>query len=111
MNNKVISTIQMAIRAQKIVYGETLILNIRQQKVFVVVLAKDAGIASAKKIQDKCKTNSIKCIVEFSKEDLKEITKKEISALGIKDRNLAKKLIDNMNEGSVFYEKENKTEQ
>lgn len=107
MNNKAISTLQIALGARKIVFGEQLLKKIQSKQAFVVVLASDAGQATSKKIIDKCRYYQIPVFVTFLKEDLKQMIFKDISALGIVDKNLAKKWIDNIKEGSVFYEEKN----
>ena len=109
--DKTIATIQMAIRAQKIVFGEQLLLQIKKRKVYVVLIAKDAGPSTTKKIGDKCHTYKIPLYQYFSKIEFCSILQKDIVACGINDKNLTKKLIENMKEGSVFYEEKNETEQ
>ena len=107
MNNKAITTLQIALGARKIVFGEQLLKKIQSKQVFVVILALDAGQASAKKIMDKCQFYKIPVFVTFQKEDFKQIIHKDVSSLGIVDKNLAKKWIENIKEGSVFYEEKN----
>ena len=107
MNNKAISTLQIALGTRKIVFGEQLLKKIQSKQVFVVILALDAGQASAKKITDKCQFYKIPVFVTFQKEDFKQIIHKDVSSLGIVDKNLAKKWIENIKEGSVFYEEKN----
>ncbi len=107
--NKLISNLHMCIKARKIVSGESLLFQIKNQKVFLVLLAKDMGLTSKKKIMDKCQTYQIPFYSPFHRQQLEEIFKKQIVAVGINDKNLAKKLIENIKEGSGVYEEKNET--
>ena len=53
-NSYCLNTIRICIKARKYSFGETMIYDIRGQKANVVIIAKDAGEASKKKIIDKC---------------------------------------------------------
>lgn len=76
-----------------------MIYDIRGQKANVVIIAKDAGEASKKKIIDKCNYFKVPYYVMFSKEDMMMLFNKNISSFGITDKNLALKFIENLNKG------------
>ena len=105
--NKLIATIHMSILARKYVSGESLLFQIKNQQVFLVFYAKDMGLASKKKLTDKCHSYQIPCYCLGNRVQMEEIFKKKIVAFGINDKNLAKKMIENMKEGSVLYEEKN----
>lgn len=102
--NKALHTIGMCKCANKISYGETLIKDIRNHNISLVVICIDTSDGSKKKIIDKC--NYYKCrYIEYSTqiEMMKAIGRVEpVSAIGIKDVNLAKKLKENIeSEGDI----------
>lgn len=98
------NTIQLSIRANKFAYGDRLLEDIRHQSVYIVLIAQDSGEASKKKIIDKCKFYQIPYFVIFNKAELFQLFKKDLSSFGITDKNLAKKLIENLNKGGFYYE-------
>ena len=89
MLKKALNTIGLCKCANKISYGETLIKDISKNKVSLVVICKDTSDNSKKKIIDKCNYYNCEYIVEFTQSEI-------ISAIGIKDINLAKKLKENL---------------
>lgn len=75
-------------------YGETLIEDIRKNKVFTVIVSSDTGETSKKKILDKCKFYKVPCFVVLDKEVLsKSVGKGNISSIGIKSIGGAQKII------------------
>lgn len=107
--SKVLNTLGMCACARKISYGETLIKDIKNKKVYFVVVASDASDNSKKKIIDKC--NYYKCgyNICLSKESIsKAIGRADlVSAVGIKDYNLVKKVKENIErEGGSSEEKQ-----
>ena len=52
-NNLYLNTIRICIKAKKYSFGETMLYDIRSNKVKLVVIATDAGAASSKKVVDK----------------------------------------------------------
>lgn len=97
-----------AIKSHHLTYGESLIMSICQKKVYVVLLAQDAGKANAKKIKDKCLSYQIPLYENTTKDELSQILGKTVVALGIQDKNLSNKLIKNLQEGSESHEEKNK---
>ena len=75
-------------------YGETLIEDIRKNKVFTVIVSSDTGETSKKKILDKCRFYKVPCFVVLDKEILsKSVGKGNISSIGIKSIGGAQKII------------------
>ena len=103
MDNYVINTIRICIKASKYSFGETMLYDIKSKKVFVVVIANDAGNANKKKVIDKCNCFKIPYFVLMSKSELMSIFNRNISSFGITDVNLAQKLINNIRKGGIDY--------
>lgn len=105
MDNLYLNTLRICIRAGKLTFGETLLFDIRSNHVFAVIVATDAGEASKKKVTDKCKSFDVPYFIMMNKNELRALINKDVSSIGIKDENLAKKFIDNLNKGGVNYGK------
>lgn len=106
--NKVLNTLGICACARKISYGETLLKEIKSKKVYFVVVASDASDNSKKRIIDKCIYYKCEYVVYLSKESItKSIGRVDlVSAVGIKDYNLVKKLKENIEgEGGLSEEK------
>lgn len=74
-------------------YGETLIEEIRKNKVYIVIISSDMGETSKKKIVDKCTYYKIPYFVVLDKDSLsKAVGKGSISSIGIKSIGGAKKI-------------------
>ena len=107
--NKVLNTLGMCACARKISYGETLLKDIKNKKVYLVVVASDASDNSKKKIIDKCIYYKCEYVVCLNKESItKSIGRVDlVSSIGIKDYNLVKKLKENIErEGGSSEEKQ-----
>ena len=101
---KALNTIGICKCANKISYGETLIKDIKNHKVSLVVICVDTSDNSKKKIIDKCSYYRCEYIVAFTQEEIISVISRvdPVSAIGIKDSNLAKKLKENLErEGDV----------
>ena len=86
-------------RSGNVSYGETLIEDIRKNKVFAVVIASDTGETSKKKIIDKSIFYKVPYFVVSSKEEIsKAIGLGNISSVGIKSIGGANKIIKMMKE-------------
>lgn len=96
--NKVLNTLGMCACARKISYGETLLKDIKNKNVYLVVVASDASDNSKKRIIDKCSFYKCEYTVILNKESIsKAIGRIDlVSAVGIKDYNLIKKLKENL---------------
>jgi len=107
--NKSLNTLGICACARKISYGETLLKDIKSKKIYFVVVARDASDNSKKKIIDKCTFYKCEYVVCFDKESItKSIGRVDlVSAVGIKDYNLVKKLKENIErEGGSSEEKQ-----
>lgn len=99
------ATLGMARKANKIVIGETLVKEIQNKKVNLVIIAVDASDNSKKMLMNKCSYYEIEYVIILSKEQMaKAINKTMVSGVGISDINLAIKFKKNMKEGD-FNEK------
>ena len=96
--NKALNTIGMCKGANKISYGETLIKDIKNHSVNLVIICIDTSDNSKKKIRDKCNYYKCEYIVAFLQKDIIKMLSREdpVSAIGIKDSNLAKKIKENL---------------
>lgn len=96
MTNYAINTLRICVKSRNYVFGDSLLLDIRQQKVYLVIIASDAGKAANKKIIDKCNSFNVKYCVCFDKLTLSDVFGKNLSSVGIKDKNLADKFLENI---------------
>ena len=89
-------------RSGNVSYGETLIEDIRKNKVFAVVIASDTGETSKKKIIDKSMFYKVPYFVVSSKEEIsKAVGLGNISSVGIKSIGGANKIIKMMKEDKL----------
>lgn len=87
-------------RSGNISYGETLIEEIRKNKVFVVIISTDTGETSKKKIVDKCTFYQIPYFIILDKEKIsKAVGKGNISSIGVKSIGGANKIIKMLTQG------------
>lgn len=87
------SLLGLAMRARKIVTGDVLLKNIRQQKVFFVLIAEDASENTKKKYVDKCTYYHIDYQIHGKIDDIsRAIGKENRVALGILDKGFANKI-------------------
>lgn len=96
--NKALNTIGMCKCANKISYGETLLKDIKNHSVNIVVICLDTSENSKKKIIDKCSYYKCEYIIAFTQTEIMKVISRSdpVSAIGIKDANLAKKLKENL---------------
>lgn len=86
-------------RSGNVSYGETLIEDIRKNKVFTVIISTDMGETSKKKIVDKCTFYQIPYFTILDKESLsKAVGKGNISSVGVKSIGGANKIINMLKE-------------
>ena len=82
-------------RSGNISYGETLIEEIRKNKVFVVIISNDIGDTSKKKIVDKCIYYKIPYFIVLDKQSLSNaVGKGNISSVGVRSIGGANKIIN-----------------
>lgn len=96
--NKALNTLGLCSCAKKISYGETLLKDIKNKNVYLVVIANDSSDNSKKKIIDKCKFYKCEYLMFSSKECIsKAIGRFDlVSSIGIKDINFVKKFKENI---------------
>lgn len=88
-------------RSGNVSYGETLIEDIRKNKVYAIIIAADIGETSKKKIIDKSIYYKVPHFIISSKEELsKSVGLNNISSIGIKSIGGANKIINMMKEGN-----------
>ena len=86
-------------RSGNVSYGETLIEDIRKNKVFTVIISTDMGETSKKKIVDKCTFYQIPYFTILDKESLsRAVGKGNISSVGVKSIGGANKIINMLKE-------------
>ena len=86
-------------RSGNVSYGETLIEDIRKNKVFTVIISTDMGETSKKKIVDKCIFYQIPYFTILDKDSLsKAVGKGNISSVGVKSIGGANKIINMLKE-------------
>lgn len=86
-------------RSGNVSYGETLIEDIRKNKVFTVIISTDMGGTSKKKIVDKCTFYQIPYFTILDKDSLsKAVGKGNISSVGVKSIGGANKIINMLKE-------------
>ena len=93
--NNLSSFLGLMQRSGNITYGETLIEEIRKNKVFVTLIASDIGETSKKKIVDKCTFYHIPYFIVLDKQSLSNsIGKGNVSAVGVRSIGGANKIIN-----------------
>lgn len=102
--NKALNTIGLCKCANKISYGETLLKDIKNHSISLVVICTNTSTGSKKKIIDKCNYYKCKYIIAFTQEEIMKVLARvdPVSAVGIKDVNLAKKLNENIESEGDF---------
>jgi len=89
-----LDTLGIAYKARLLVYGEALIEAIRSKKAKIVIIATDASANSQKKIINKCLFYEVDYLIVATKQQLSlKISKANVAAVAILDKNLAKKII------------------
>ncbi len=97
--NKILKTLGLAKVSGNLVYGQKLMENIVKQKVFLVILGFDTAFNNLKKIRNKCHYYNIELIEKFSKKEIsKAIGKQNTAVIGIIDKNLSQKIINELKE-------------
>ena len=96
--NKALNTIGICKCANKISYGENLIKDIKSHSVNIVIICKNTSDNSKKKIIDKCNQYKCEYVIAFTQEEILRVISRNdpVSAIGIKDSNLAKKFKENI---------------
>ena len=93
-NKKILGLIGLAARARKVCFGaDSVELEIRKKKVYLVIIATDASERTKEKFQKLGEKYNIPIIIEGEIEILsKAIGKSNKAIIGIEDINLAKEI-------------------
>ena len=96
--NRALNTIGICKCANKISYGETLLKDIKNHHIHIVVICTNTSENSKKKIIDKCNYYRCDYLIAFTQDEIRKVLSREdvVSAVGIKDSNLAMKLKENL---------------
>ncbi|AGR42032.1 L7Ae/L30e/S12e/Gadd45 family ribosomal protein [Spiroplasma diminutum] len=95
---KLLGSLGMISSAGKLVYGEKLLEQIRNNKIKIVLTTSDMGKAQLKKINDKSTFYNVRIINNlFDSETLnKAIGRKNVKSIGVSDENFVKLLLKNI---------------
>lgn len=97
---KALNLLGLAMRAGKIVLGtETVIADLRKNKINVIVLASDLHENSVEKVMRAAKNANVKIIDLFSAAELEHAIGKKRKVLGLTDAGFYKALTKLINEG------------
>lgn len=102
MNTKLLATLGMTRKANKLFIGETLLKEISKNNINLVIIATDASDNSKKALINKCSYYKTKYVIILSKREIaKAISKSLVSGVGISDKNFAIKFENIMKVGDV----------
>ena len=88
--DKTLQLLSLVRKANKLITGEEFVTDaIRKKKVFLVVLASDAGVNTTKKITDKTKYYEVPLITSYTSVELSYIIGKKRMVIGITDLGFA----------------------
>ncbi|NLL30573.1 MAG: 50S ribosomal protein L7ae-like protein [Clostridiales bacterium] len=92
--NKFFNFLGLAKRAGSLIEGYSKCNEQRNKKdIYLFIISKDASESTKKKFTNHCKIKNIKCIEDFTKEELGvSIGREEVKILAVSDENIAKKL-------------------
>lgn len=98
MNSKLFQWLGLAYRAGRIVHGEEGVLKaVRSGQAQLVILAKDASEATAKKMINKCTFYDVPLIRTLSRQELGQaIGKAERVIVAVTDQGFAKRMLNLM---------------
>lgn len=104
MNNQaIVQLLGIAKRAGELTTGENLVIKkVRQQSVFFVFVAEDAGVATAKKITDKCRFYHIPVSQELTRAEISHAIGQPRTVVAINQKGFAQKfqtLTNNLEKG------------
>ena len=90
---KILNLLGLARRAGKVVAGEEMVLKqLRKQKLALVLVASDCGLATRKKITDKCQSYQVNLCEQFTKIELSIAIGQKRSIIALNDVGFAKKI-------------------
>lgn len=97
MNNeqKALNLLGLAMRAQKIITGQSLSLNeITSERAKIVFIANDASENTKKKFLDKCQYYGIPTSLTFTEEEISQSIGKSRVVCVVTDKGFSKKLLE-----------------
>lgn len=90
MPAKSLNILGLAMRARKLSYGETGVVDIKSGKACLVLLANDASERTGKHIRNTCAYYHVPCLEEYSREELSaSIGKGNVVMVAILDKGFA----------------------
>lgn len=94
--SKVLNMLGLATRARRVTNGEEVTLDaIKQHQVQLVFLASDAGQSTKKRIENKCNSNNIPLVTEFTKTELSMATGAlNRVVIGVTDSGFRKRMLE-----------------
>jgi len=97
---RTLQNIGLAMRAKALITGEEFsLVEIKKKAAYLVFLASDAGVNTAKRITDKCLFYEVPLITDFTSDELnKAIGKENRKVLAITSQKFAKLLKESLNE-------------
>lgn len=104
INNKILGLVGLAARARKVCFGaDSVELQIRKKKVYLIIVAKDASNRTKDKFRNISEEYDISIIIEGEIEILsKAIGKSNKAIIGIEDSNLASEIQKINNGGELI---------
>lgn len=97
---KWLNTLGLAYLAKLTVFGDDLLLSIRNKQVSLVIIAQDIGESSLKKLKDKCAFYGVEFIINGTKQTMAwALGKGSVAAVGITAQKMATKIKENMKVG------------
>lgn len=99
MNQNWLSFLGLALSAGAVITGEEMVVQaIKNQKVYLVILAEDISHNTFKKVTDKCLYYNVECIQQATSDELGHALGKSFrKVIGITNRNFAVALKNKMN--------------
>lgn len=93
-SSKIGTLLQFAYKANKLYFGESVIIRMLSRKVHVVVLAQDIADAQKKKYCDKAKYYQVPAVFYLPKADLGSLFgKNEVACVGVSDPSMAREIL------------------
>lgn len=104
INKRILGLIGLSAKARNICFGaDSVEMNIKSKKVFLVLIAEDASNRTQEKFKKICETYKIPVIIEGTIEELsKSIGKNNKAIIGIENKNLSEEIEKISNGGDVI---------
>jgi len=99
MNQNWLNFLGLALSAGVVITGEEMVVQaVRNQKVYLVILAEDISHHTFKKVTDKCRHYNVECIQKATSDQLGHALGKSFrKVIGITDRKFADALKNKIN--------------